>query len=150
MQVHVGMFKAMLLKRNASPHAIAAILGVLAVSGCSGEPSAPTATATPPPQAVQAAMPPLSAEEQARISAHYLCGLHQVVILGHSDARIALNTGTQVRAGVIANSMPPTFTADGLTLVESRPGSAELSDENGESQSCTAVSTDSMAEAAPQ
>lgn len=117
---------------------LATIVVLAMPTGCN-QPQPPTpanAAATAPAPQAKAAPPTLTQAEQARVSARYECGPHQVVVLDRGEARIALNNGTNVNAGVIAGSTPATFTANGLTLVETVPGKAELSDDSGETQAC--------------
>lgn len=108
---------------------------VVSIVACdAGGERAPAAAAPPqidPPV-------PLSAEDRAAVTASFQCeGGHRVDIVRDRVARIALADGRVALLESIEGSSPPTYTDNGLTIEVLADGSADLSDEGYNRQSCT-------------
>lgn len=106
----------------------------LAIAACdAGGDRAPVA-ATPPPIDPPV---PLSAEDRAAVTASFQCeGGHRIDIVRDQVARIALADGRVALLESIQGSTPPTYTDNGLTVEVLANGSADLSDEDYNRQSC--------------
>jgi len=105
------------------------------VAGCDAGGNRAPVAAKPPPIDPPV---PLSAEDRAAVTASFQCeGGHRIDIVRDQMARIALADGRVALLESIRGSNPPTYTDNGLTVEVLADGSADLSDEGYNRQSCT-------------
>lgn len=98
-----------------------------------GDDGAPAAAAPPPIDPPV----PLSADDRAAVTASLRCeGGHRIDIVRDQVARIALADGRVALLEAIEGSTPPTYTDNGLTVEMLADGTADLSDEGYNRQSC--------------